>query len=424
MHSTLAVCALVVQRIIVPATPPERRAPEREIVVEAGKLDRRGTVVGLDLGVADFKRSLTLRDEKGRVVPFQVDPRGRGAFVVNLKAGSRAVYRLTHDEKPAPPPRKQVVSVDTSKVPNVLKVLVSGKPVMEYQGGRTGPRGVPEELVRNGFINPVFSPAGAVLTEAYPPDQPRHTGIWSFFKSVQVGMEKVDFWNKTTEGRIQMESMGSTWEGPIHGGFEASQIFTAIKKPLNGDTLVREKWRVTVYGGLADHPGYFLFDIESELTTPKSSQVQIAKEDLGGLAIRGRHEWTRTAGGARRLTSEPAADKHARWVYLGGKERGKFAGIAILGLPSNPGAPLPLGKGDGPDQPLLNLALNGDEAVAVVPHVPVIARYRVVAMDREPDRAVLEALWQDVATPPGLTARIVESKPVEPKPAKAGAAKQ
>ena len=65
------------------------------ISVAAGSFDRRETVVTFDLP-ANFKgTSYGLRDEKGRVLPLQVDAQRRATFILpELAAGKTKTYRL------------------------------------------------------------------------------------------------------------------------------------------------------------------------------------------------------------------------------------------------------------------------------------------------------------------------------------------
>jgi hypothetical protein len=402
MHfSALLLCALLA--LAKPAAPKSPPMPDREVLVEAGDLDRQDSIVWLELTTEDSLKRWRLLDAQGRAVPFQSGPRARAAFVLkSLAAKKTATFRLVEDRKPAPmvgPPSR--VRVDSSN-PTVLRVLHDGKPVLDFQGQFPRGTAVPPKFLRSGYINPVFTPSGAPVTEAMPKDEPRHLGIWSFWRQFQTRNQMVNFWEKVGEsGTIQMESMGPPMEGPVFSGFEARFIATGIQ--LGGATVVRDQWHVMVYAGPAGKPRYFMFEIESEQAITDQA-VSIAKGETGGIFVRGRAAWKQGPSGLLRVTSDPLPDaQRVLWAYLGGTENGKTAGIAMLGHPSNFGSPQYLGKFAG--APLLNLSPTRDQAVPIDPYRPLRQTYRFVALDGPFDRKLLSRLSNDFAFPPRATLR-------------------
>ena len=402
MHFAALLCTLVANAApaAAPALPP---APDREITVEAGPFDRQDSVVWLEFTTEDSQRRWRVVDAQGRQVPFQMAHRARGAFVVrSLAAGKTATFRLVEDRKPAPkvaPPTR--VKVDTS-TPNVLRVLRDGKQVFDFQG--QPPRGseFPPRLLRSGYINPVFTPAGVPVTEALPKDQPRHLGIWSFWRQFKTPSQMVDFWDKVGEsGTIQMESMGSPVHGPVFSGFDPRFIATGVQ--LGGATVLRDQWHVMVYAGPSGKQHYFIFEIETEQAVGDQA-VSVSKGETGGLFVRGRAAWKQGPGGMVRMSSDPQPDaQRVLWAYLGGTEEGKTAGIAMLGYPGNFGSPQYFGKFGG--APILNLSPTHDQAVPIDPLRPFRQTYRFVALDGPFDRKLLTRLSNDFAFPPRATVR-------------------
>jgi hypothetical protein len=264
--------------------------------------------------------------------------------------------------------------------------------------------------VRGGYLYPVFTPAGAVVTQAYPEDEPRHLGIWSYWASANVGKASVDFWQKPGDsGIISNESMGPTWQGPVSGGFEMRQIYTGLKE-LKGATLIHEVIRVSAYAPIVDQKPYFIFDVESEQSSSNNITTDIPKGTPGGVAFRGTKEWT-TGAGLKRLSSEggPTAPR-PRWRYLGGEAGGKTTGVAILGHPANPNSPQFLI--DGGTKPTMYFSAVGGDGIKVAPGKPLVQRYRFVTIDGPPDAKLLERLWRDFAMPP--TAKVVERESLKP----------
>jgi hypothetical protein len=394
----------------VPAAPAAEPRPKREIVVQAGKYDRQDSLVEVELQPQDANAGLSLRDQSGStLVPIQIDPKGHAMFMVkSLKAGTQAKYVLAQEGKDLSIPHRARVQVDM-RVPSVYKLRVDNKEILELQGNNRPVRpGVPANLVRGGYIHPVLTPAGAIVTDVYPEDQPRHLGIWSYWQAAHVGNVNVDFWQKPGDsGLIAMESMGPTWQGPVHGGFEMRQIYTGLKE-LKGATLIHEVIRVSAYAPIVDHKPYFIFDVESEQSSSNKITTDIPKGTGGGIAFRGPREWT---AALKRLSSEggPNAPR-PRWRYLGGETGGKPTGVAILGHPGNPNAPQFLV--DGGSKPTMCFSAAGGGGLKVVPGKPLVQRYRFVTMDGAPDAKLLERLWRDFASPP--TARVVEKESLKP----------
>src|SRR5204863_878685 len=134
------------------------------------------------------------------------------------------------------------------------------------------------------YINPVLTPAGVPVTEALPKEEPRHLGIWSFWRQFKTPSQMVDFWDRVGEsGTIQMESLGSPVQGPVFSGFDPRFIATGIQ--LGGATLVRDQWHVMVYAGPAGQPRYFMFEIESEQAASDQA-LSVAKGETGGIFVR------------------------------------------------------------------------------------------------------------------------------------------
>jgi hypothetical protein len=414
MHASVILWTLLAQGLTVTATPakpaPLAPVPDREVIVEAGEFDRQDVLVPVEMHTDEALRRWRLLDAGGRPVPFQVDQRGRGMFVLKaLARGAKTKFRLVEDRTKAPRPAPGRVKVDGSHA-GVLRVLVDGKPALEYQGALPRRTDVPPSVLRSGYIDPVFTPGGVKVTESLPSEQQRHLGIWSFWKQFQTQKQTVDFWDRVgTSGTIQMESMGGSWDGPVHGGFESRQIYTGIQG-LGGATLLRDNWRVQVYAVPGGKSRYYLIDLETEQSAATPNPVSIPKGMLGGVAVRGRGAWAKGPGGLVRMTSDRnPKETRLLWAYLGGSEGGKTAGIAVLGFPGNIGSPQYLDPTLG--DRVLNLSATHDQAIPIEPYRPFRQLYRFVALDGPPDAKLLSRLYNDFAFPPRASLQAAAAKP-------------
>ena len=103
-----------------------------------------------------------------------------------------------------------------------LLLTDNGKNVLNYNFKTVyPPEGVDTVFKRSGFIHPLWSPDGHVLTQINPPDHRHHVGIWNPWTDVLFEGKMVDFWNLVKkEGTVRFSKFISKTEGPVFGGFK------------------------------------------------------------------------------------------------------------------------------------------------------------------------------------------------------------
>jgi hypothetical protein len=69
-------------------------------------------------------------------------------------------------------------------------LIIAGKPVLEYVTDVTG-SGLPTPHA--GFIHPLYTPGGKVITDLAPPDHPHHRGVFLAWYAMH-GAVDADFW--------------------------------------------------------------------------------------------------------------------------------------------------------------------------------------------------------------------------------------
>ncbi|MDA3821597.1 MAG: PmoA family protein, partial [Bacteroidales bacterium] len=57
------------------------------------------------------------------------------------------------------------------------------------------PEGVDMKYKRSGYIHPLVSPGGEVLTRIQPPDHYHHYGIWNPWTKTHINGREIDYWN-------------------------------------------------------------------------------------------------------------------------------------------------------------------------------------------------------------------------------------
>lgn len=400
----VAVCAVIcLAALLSPLVTGAARKPVY-VTVAAGAFDRRETPVSFALPKELKAKSYGLRDERGRVLPLQTDAARRATFVLpELKAGATTKYRL-EETKQGPASATQGVQVLGEG--DRLKINAAGRQVIGYEERGELPRADINPLFRRGgYIYPVYTPSGRLVTDHYPPKHLHQQSVWFAWTKTEFEGRHPDFWNMGDgTGKVEFVALDETWGGPVHGGFKSRQRFIDLSAP-SPKTVLNEVWEVTVYGGGQGSKPYVMFDLVSTQECAASSPLVLPEYHYGGIGVRGHRDWDGKEN-AFFLTSEGKGRDdgnatRARWCHLGGRVDGQLAGIAILGHPDNFRAPQPIRL--HPTEPYLCFAPSQMGRWEIAPGRPYVSRYRYVVTDGPPDAAEIERLWNDYATPPQVT---------------------
>jgi hypothetical protein len=376
-----------------------------EVTVRAGAFDRDHTPVSFDYP-AGKDQAFALRGADGTELPLQVDTEGRATFILPaLAAGSTAIFSLV---LAAPLPSGGPTAVQMAEA---IRLSVGERPVAEFRTVPKAPDGIDKVYARAGYLHPVFTPGGTVLTDHYPPGDEEgghewHHGIWTAWTAAVFKGHPVDFWNLyKKEGRVDLASVSGTWQGPVHAGVDAKLIHVDLFGGVE-TTALNERWVVRVYRTHADSAPYFVFDLESTQTAATADPVTLLEYDYGGIAMRVRREWRdeptlanfTASDGLNRTTGN---GQPGRWCFLGGSLAGKSIGLAALGHPSNFKAPQKMRIHDL--VPYMAFAPVRDGEFTIEEEEPYVTRMRYVTADGEPDAVLLDRLWNDFASPPEVT---------------------
>ncbi|MAG88771.1 DUF6807 family protein [Zunongwangia profunda] len=166
---------------------------------------------------------------------------------------------------------------------------IKNKPVFQYNYKTQMPDNTMEYYKRSGFIHPLYSPDGAVITEGFPEKHTHHHGMFSAWVNTKFRNEKIDFWNQQEKtGTVVFKEILEVLSERKYGQLKTKQQHLAF---IAGDTIpvLEEIWTLKVYNSTAP----FIWDITIEQKNISSSNLQILKYHYGGLAFRGRDEWYR-----------------------------------------------------------------------------------------------------------------------------------
>ncbi|HEU4769924.1 MAG TPA: PmoA family protein, partial [Pyrinomonadaceae bacterium] len=375
------------------------------VSVAAGAHDRQETVVSFALP-ADFKgASYALRDTSGQQIPLQIDSEHNASFVLTLKAGQSKSYQLVARGSKA----KARDGVDFTRRSDGLDFKINGRNVFTFL---TTPASVPSKeikpvFLRGGYIHPVITPSGRVVTDDYPSDHYHHHGIWFAWTKTEFEGAHPDFWNVGDgTGKVEFEALDGTWAGPVFAGFKSRQRYVALTAGASKPAL-NEQWEVRLYnvGQATNGKRYYLFDLVATQQCASNSPLVLEEYRYGGMGVRGHRDW-KDKSKVSFLTSEGKTREtgnatRARWLHMSGPVDSEIVGIAVLDHPGNFRSPQPLRI--HPDDPYFNYAPSQLGRFEIKPGEKYLVRYRYVVADGAPDKTELDRLWNDYATPPQVS---------------------
>ena len=406
-------------------------AADLVIEVDAGAHDRLDTPIRLEIPKAPGEAypfyTLEALDSR-TLVPGQTNS-GELFWKLDapLPAGSKRRYRLKKAPSPnallkmpptliGNPSRPDHDHLQFSVAPDIIPLKLDGRTIFAYHKTITRPpTGIDPVYQRSGFIHPLATRTGLVVTDDFSPEHPHQHGLFFAWVNTTFDGRKVDFWNQLGRtGRVgnDPERPGPTFSGgPFAAEFHASLRHEDLTAPGGPVPVLLEGWAIRAY----DVPGCLLFDFESEMKCAGEKPLKLNKHIYGGLGYRGNRQWydptvkgndapdPSKSGHSDFLTSEGkrrADGNHTRprWVDLSGEVDGKVGGLTILDHPSNFRFPQPVRL--HPNMPYLSFAPEVLGEFEIVPGQIYASRYRLIAHDGPPDPKLIERIWDDYADPP------------------------
>lgn len=258
------------------------------------------------------------------------------AFILpdSLTAGTTFQYELREVKvRPAAP----TVSIKEDK--EVVKVSIKNKPLFTYHTTLVKPPAdSPAYYGRSGFIHPLYSPNGKIMTDDFPAGHAHQHALFSAWTNTTFKKEFLDFWNQHLQkGTVEHISVEKIIQGHVFGQL---QVLLSYRSTKYGEVL-KEKWTITVY----PFNNYYLFDLYSDQLNTSADTLFINTYHYGGLAFRGSREWNpddkvHYKNNWHILTSEGIKDTsangtHARWVDASGVIGGATAGVTVFNHPGN-----------------------------------------------------------------------------------------
>jgi len=259
---------------------------------------------------------------------------------------------------------------------------------------------------RGGFIHPLWSPAGAVLTNIHPADHIHHIGLWMPWTHTVFEGRDVDFWNiGDAKGTVRFVKFAGTTEGPVFGGFRSIQEHVDLKAPGGAKVALNEEWDVRVWNTGGAEKGFWVVDFSSTQECASSSPLELPAYRYGGFGFRATAEWKQ--GVADYLTSEGKTRKdghgtRARWCIAYGATSEGDNGIVFMSHPSNHEYPEPMRLWPTGDI-FFNWCPVQEKDWVLEPGKKYVFNYRMYVYDGKMTAEQAERCWQDFGNSPAIS---------------------
>jgi hypothetical protein len=374
--------------------------------VDAGNIDRNDVFVNAPvLFTADCNEKgfqlFEVTPKGERPVPFQIEyaeqPRIWWRTGGLLPQGSVKVFELRASDKTMNHLKLSIRKTDQSYI------LFNGdQQVLHYNYAKASlPAGVDTAFSRSGYIHPLFSPAGKVLTMIQPPDHFHHYGLWNAWTRTVFNGKQVDFWNLgDKQGRVDYTGTISTIQGGIFQALKTLHHHIAIE---DKNIALNEELEVRVF----NNKDFNIIDYTTSFNCAHPDGILLEEYRYGGFVFRGNEKWNGNTVDI--LTSEGRDQNNsdgqpARWCLV--NEKGDNpSGILIMSSPANFNHPQPLRTWDsqanaGQSNIFINFCPIRNRSWQMVFGNRYTLQYRVITFDGRWTKEQAHREWVNFSNPP------------------------
>tara|TARA_Y100001980_G_C14556916_1_gene353660 strand:+ start:68506 stop:69726 length:1221 start_codon:yes stop_codon:yes gene_type:complete len=289
---------------------------------------------------------------------FRLEKKNQIALLSQINKGGRVILNFATDKTLEAGEKNEFVlkvsesnekgsSIGLQKDNEGVKLLANGKPILNYQTAMTyPPEGVNPIYRKSGFIHPLWSPSGEVLTRIQAPDHYHHYGIWGPWTKTQINGRPVDFWNLASgEGSVRFSKLLSMEEGEVYAGFTALQEHLDFGAKGEDQVAINEQLQVNAWN--VDPSGSsYMIDYTTTINSPLDSGIVFdAYRYGGGIGMRMTEKWHKdnctvlTSEGHDRLKADGT---EARWCIVEGESASGRSGVLFMSHPGNRAHPEPM----------------------------------------------------------------------------------
>lgn len=235
---------------------------------------------------------------------------------------------------------KQVLPVRFLRDASGITAISGDRKILRYlTAPAKPPPDSPSYYQRSGFIHPIYSVSGQVLTDDFPLTHAHQHGLFHAWADARFRNSHVDFWNQfKQEGTVIHDRILEMKERKDYADLTTQQIYTSTQF----GAILREQWHIRIY---ATPPDHFIFDISIDQLNITSDTLFLNGYIYGGLAFRGSARWDPDNAKSFQnpwmlLSSEGLRDstanhQPAKWVTVSGRVDGVDAFITVFDHPAN-----------------------------------------------------------------------------------------
>lgn len=388
------------------------------IEIDAGNFNRYDTPVCTGIN------ELGLNTSNKALVMYEITSKGRYEVSIQLEPGvSSKIWWILSGETRAGNSRKYELYYGESSVSskiistclddNSIKLFGGNKLILQYNHTISyPPEGVDSIYKRSGFIHPLWSPSGNILSRINPPDHYHHMGVWNPWTKTHYKDQEIDFWNLNKgQGTVKFSGYNSFTKGQVFGGFSARHEHIGFLAPAGDINVLNETWDIRAWNiSLPGKRDAYLIEFTSLLSCATDETLMLdAYRYGGGIGFRANSEWTNANSWtltSEGKTREDADATRARWADIGGEfEAGGSSGILFLSHPSNREHPEPMrvwpvnsngGRGDV----FFEFCPIRHKSWELKPGHIYSQKYRMLVYDGKIVPETAERMWNDFAYPP------------------------
>jgi hypothetical protein len=380
--------------------------------------DRMDAPVSLSLDRINYNT------DKGNLVLYEITPSGNKEIPSQLETGYSArlwfvlkgvsaknterQFVLKLEDKAAEPVSKVTLKKDYKD----MSLMMNDKPILNYRYAITyPPEGIDPIFKRSGFIHPLYSPEGEVLTRIQAPDHYHHYGIWGPWTKTSIDGREVDFWNLYSgQGTVKFAEFLNVEEGAIFSGFEALQQHIDFGAKGEDQVALNEILDVRAWN---IGEGVWMVDYTTSINSPLATGILLdAYRYGGGIGFRATEKWHKdncTVLTSDNKTRIDADGSFAKWCIVEGESATAAgrSGILFMSHPSNrmhpePMRVWPLDANNNRGDMYFEFVPIRHEAWKLEPKQNYTLKYRMIIFDGKIDAKTAEMYWNSFAALPRI----------------------
>jgi len=148
---------------------------------------------------------------------------------------------------------------------------------------------------RSGYIHPIYSPAGRLVSGDFAADHPHQHGLFVAWTSTSFKGLDLDFWNQIKPtGVVLHDEVISIEDDPQVAGFQVAVKHCRVDREAGPQTILRDIWTVRVHrsGNAKDALGdCYVVDFSIAQTNVTEHPLTINQYRYGGVGFRGNNLW-------------------------------------------------------------------------------------------------------------------------------------